>query len=117
MHDETAMFCEHANECPAECSCPLNCYCKVITCKALPVPHRTYLPPWWLHNGVEMQQGDKLRVVRAVHYGPSRDATIVRLLDQETGASEYLSCTSVETEWKQTGKRYGSLLPRCKTTL
>lgn len=28
----SAIFCEHANECPQECSCPKDCYCKVEGC-------------------------------------------------------------------------------------
>lgn len=27
------MFCEHANESPAQCTCPPNCYCKLNSCR------------------------------------------------------------------------------------
>lgn len=29
----SAVYCEHANECPAVCPCPDDCYCKDHTCK------------------------------------------------------------------------------------
>lgn len=31
----SAMFCEHANECPLTCPCPSGCYCKTHTCKGV----------------------------------------------------------------------------------
>lgn len=37
-HRRTAMFCEHANECPAVCPCGDDCYCKSHTCKEVSIP-------------------------------------------------------------------------------
>ncbi|MEK6879811.1 MAG: hypothetical protein AABY22_09405, partial [Nanoarchaeota archaeon] len=32
VFDNSAMFCDHANEMPAKCSCGGGCYCKRNTC-------------------------------------------------------------------------------------
>jgi len=29
----SAIYCEHANEMPAQCPCPDDCYCKAHSCK------------------------------------------------------------------------------------
>jgi hypothetical protein len=31
--EKSPIFCEHANECPAQCPCGSDCYCKEHTCK------------------------------------------------------------------------------------
>ena len=30
---KSAVYCEHANECPQRCPCTFDCYCKEHTCK------------------------------------------------------------------------------------
>lgn len=37
--ERSAMFCEHANENPAQCRCDKTCYCKSHTCRPRENPH------------------------------------------------------------------------------
>lgn len=32
-HSNSAIYCDHANEMPAQCPCPDDCYCKSHSCK------------------------------------------------------------------------------------
>lgn len=36
--ERSAIYCDHANECPQSCPCDAHCYCKSHTCKPRPAP-------------------------------------------------------------------------------
>lgn len=47
---KSAVFCEHANECPAVCPCLPDCYCKEHTCAPRPARRRTFTSSIYVRN-------------------------------------------------------------------
>lgn len=64
MKEASAIFCEHANECPQVCPCTSDCYCRSHTCKGRPTSE--WVSPEAKEAELMVRAAQRVRGVRRV---------------------------------------------------